>query len=74
MDKVRNGHNIQLPNKVADSDNTGPNKAAYLSRTGCMAGHSKSMWRSSQERACHIASSGAEPEHCHGAYPRHLGG
>ena len=28
-DKVRNGHNIQLPNKLAGSDNTGP-KVKYI--------------------------------------------
>ena len=27
-DKVRNGHNIQLPNKLADSDNTGPKQGS----------------------------------------------
>ena len=43
----------------------GPNKAAYVSRTGCMAGHSKSMWRSSP-RTC--------MSHCeqYGAYQQHV--
>ena len=27
-DKVRNGHDIQLPNKLADSDNTGPKQGS----------------------------------------------
>ena len=47
LDKVRYTNDILLPHELLHGASANQNSAAYLSRTPCKAGHSKTMWRSS---------------------------
>ena len=73
-DKVRNGHNIQLPNKLAESDNTGP-KQGSISVPNRLHGRALKEHVALIPKNVHVTlrAVAQSPEHCYGAYPRHLG-